>query len=70
MTETRRAHMRARWREYPSLEEWREFFRRVSVSPFLMGKVSSKDRRPFKCTLDWLVKPENFAKVLEGKYAE
>jgi hypothetical protein len=65
---TRSAHLRQRWREYPSIEEWSEFFNRVSKSKFLTGKVSSGTRKPFLASLDWLIKPENFAKVLEGKY--
>lgn len=70
-TDTRRAHLRARWREdgkRQNLDYWRRFFTHVSASPFLTGRVSGKDRKPFELSLDWLVMPENFAKVIEGKY--
>lgn len=67
----RQANLRARWREEAkrqSLDYWRRFFDAVGKSDFLMGRVGSKDRAPFLASLDWLVKPNNFAKVIEGKY--
>lgn len=67
-TATRAEHLRARWREHPSLELWEQFFSIVSESKFLTGRITTKDGRSFRATLDWLVKPENFAKTLEGKY--
>lgn len=69
ITETRKRHLSARWREIPDLNLWGQFFEKVAASKFLTGRVSSKDRKPFKASLDWLIKPENFAKVLEGKYS-
>lgn len=70
-TDTRKAHLRSRWREEPkrqNLDYWKLFFSKVSESDFLMGKAHSKDRKPFKVALDWLVNSENFVKVIEGKY--
>lgn len=71
-TARRRAHLRARWREAPerqNLDWWRQFFENVRASDFLMGRAHRKDRPPFCSSLDWLVKEENFIKVLEGAYA-
>lgn len=42
---------------------FREYFSRVEKSAFLTGKTGS-----FKATFDWLLRPENIAKVLTGKY--
>lgn len=70
-TGSRQANLRTRWREDPkrqSLDYWRRFFGHVAASPFLTGKVVGRNERPFLATLDWLVKPENFAKVIENKY--
>lgn len=67
----RRSHLRSRWREErerQELEWWREFFESVAESNFLMGRTDNGDRPPFVCSLDWLIKPTNFAKVLEGRY--
>lgn len=65
---TRQANLRARWKQYPNITHWREFFESLKKSDFLMGRVNGKDRRPFDLSLDWLVKAENFNKVIEGKY--
>jgi len=61
-----RARLRTRWNEDPqrqSLDWWRDFFQRVAESDWLTGRV-----RDFVCDLDWLVGPENMAKVLNGRY--
>lgn len=70
-TPARSQALRARWREKPqrqNLEWWDRFFAYVAKSDFLTGKVSSPRRRPFDLSLDWLVKAENLAKVVEGAY--
>lgn len=71
-TDKRRGNLRARWREdekRQSLDYWQRFFRHCAASEFLTGKVETReDRAPFVASLDWLVMPENFAKVIEGKY--
>lgn len=41
-----------------------EYFRRVESSDFLTGKGSSG----FRADFSWLIRPENVAKVLSGKY--
>jgi hypothetical protein len=71
-TDKRRESLRARWREdakRQSLDYWQRFFAHVAASPFLVGEGPSReDRAPFIASLDWLVLPENFAKVIEGRY--
>lgn len=70
-TPTRQALLRARWREdarRQSLEWWERFFAYCAKSKFLTGSAAAGDRKPFELGLEWLVKPENFAKVREGKY--
>lgn len=65
-------HLQARWREdqkRQSIEWWQRFFGYVAKSQFLTGRApSARDRDPFVVSLDWLVSPQNFAKVIEGKY--
>lgn len=69
---TRRGYLKQRWSEdarHQSLSFWEKFFKHVSTSQFLIGQVAgSGERPPFVATLEWLVKPSNFVKVLEGKY--
>jgi uncharacterized protein YdaU (DUF1376 family) len=79
--ETRAGYLRQRWREVAAelaqaqditasdvLNWWGEFFQSVGKSRFLTGKVNSKDGRAFVADLEWILKPSNFAKIVEGKY--
>jgi hypothetical protein len=82
--EGRRAYLRSRWRAkskpngtgagYTTVEAgiewWRQFFAWVAQSKFLTGQagVSNGRSKPFVADLEWLVTPNNFAKVIEGKY--
>jgi uncharacterized protein YdaU (DUF1376 family) len=77
----RQGYLRQRWREVAAeisatepvtteaiLKWWEGFFRHVGQSKFLTGKVNSKDGRAFTADLEWVIKPSNFAKIIEGKY--
>jgi hypothetical protein len=58
--------LRQRWRQDPkcqSIEFWVEYFKWVAQSRFLMGQVND-----FQADLHWLVRPTNFAKVINGRY--
>jgi len=79
--ETRKGYLRQRWREVADelsktktveasdiLGWFAEFFDHIGTSKFLMGKVNSKDGRSFYADLEWILKPSNFAKIVEGKY--
>ena len=78
---TRQAYLRQRWREVAAelgkdkptsasavLDWFNDFFGHIQKSRFLVGKVSSKDGRAFTADLEWILKPSNFAKIVEGKY--
>ncbi len=78
-TDTRQGHITARWRQVfkdkaasgasEGLQFFHDFFERVEASRFLSGNAKpSAGNRPFRVSLDWLMKPDNFAKVIEGKY--
>jgi hypothetical protein len=70
-TESRQQMLRKRWRESTdrqSLDWWREFFAYVGRSDFLMGRKPARGGEPFECDLEWLVRPRNFVKVIEGRY--
>jgi hypothetical protein len=47
---------------------WADFFQHIGKSKFLTGKVNSRDGRAFLADLEWIIKPTNFAKIIEGKY--
>lgn len=60
-------NLRARWREdteRQSIQWWEELFKYISKSDFLMGRTE----KPFTNTLDWIIKPTNFNKIIEGRY--
>ena len=70
-TPARAQALRARWRDKPArqnLQWWERFFAYCAESDFLTGKVHTPGRKPFELSLDWLVKAENMAKVIEGAY--
>lgn len=70
-SEARRAKLRSRWREdkkRQSLDWWRKFFAYIAESDFLTGRTSVPNRSPFELGLEWIVTPENFAKIVEGKF--
>ena len=70
--EQRQRLLRKRWTEKTerqSLDWWKRFFEYVGESAFLTGKANgSPDKPPFEATLEWIIKPTNFAKVIEGNY--
>lgn len=70
LTDTRKGYIRQRWQnELPTLEEWENFFEHIRESPFLMGQTPAANGRvPFRATLEWVTRPNNYAKIYEGRY--
>ena len=79
--DARKGYLRQRWREVAAelskdkptsggavLDWFNDFFGHIQKSRFLVGKVSGKDGRAFTADLEWILKPSNFAKIIEGKY--
>jgi hypothetical protein len=61
-----------RWREdsdRQNLDWWCRFFRYISTSDFLMGRVQARDDNPpWMADIGWIIKPSNMIKILEGNY--
>lgn len=70
LTDARKASIRGRWfDELPTVEAFGNYFDDVARSRFLTGRVDAHEgRKPFVANIDWLMKPSNLAKVLEGNY--
>ncbi|QQP87211.1 hypothetical protein JHT90_11965 [Entomomonas asaccharolytica] len=72
LTDKRKHYLNARWREHKnhqSLAFWEDYFKFVRKSQFLLGHSISKDgSKPFRADFEWLISPNNFVKVVEGKY--
>ncbi len=62
----RKAWLRKRWNDSikrQNLKWWEGYFEYVRKSPFLMG-----NKTDFQADLEWLIRPTNFTKVIEGRY--
>lgn len=68
----RQKNLRSRWREETerqTVDWWKSLFVYIAKSDFLMGRVQQQgDRGVFQASLDWIVKPSNFNKIVEGRY--
>ncbi len=63
----RKATVKARLKEY-SFDDIITVFKKVEQSDFLTGRINADKQRPFKASFDWIMKPSNFIKILEGNY--
>jgi len=65
--DTSRKNLRARWREdseRQAMEFWKCLFVYISESDFLMGD----NDRGWQLDMMWIVRPNNFAKIVNGRY--
>lgn len=70
LTEARRKAINARLNGR-GIDVWKEAIEKVERSLFLCGEAKARgERRAFKLSLDMMVRPENFQKILEGFYGE
>lgn len=71
MGETTKSYIKARWEEDPerqNIEWWKQYFRYCNTCPLLAGKVPRRDSPPWFADLQWLVRPTNMEKVINGNY--
>jgi hypothetical protein len=61
---SRRKAVGARFKTYGNIDVFRTLFEKTEASSFLKGN----NDRNWRADFDWLMKPNNTAKVLEGKY--
>jgi hypothetical protein len=69
--ERRQKALRARWHEDPkrqSVDWWTKLFRYVATSEFLTGRANGSGREPFQLSLEWMLKPANLDKIIDGNY--
>lgn len=70
--EARRKYLKNRWAKNKNrqhLDWWKKFFEYVAESKFLIGEAKNREGMPaFIADLEWLIRPTNFTKVIEGKY--
>lgn len=67
--DARKKAIKSRWNADPrfqKIEFWEKFFVHISKSDFLMGRTT---HNPWHgCSFDWILKPANFKKIVEGNY--
>jgi hypothetical protein len=63
LTETRKGKIKRRLKEHPDLPWWEKIFQDVEASDWLAGRV-----KEWNADFDWIIKPENLQKVIEGNY--
>jgi hypothetical protein len=72
--EQRQKYLRSRWREDPERQDvawWKGFFTYIRKCPVLVGAVETKGaHQGWQADLEWIVRPSNFLKIIEGKYEE
>lgn len=65
LSANRKKAIHARWMQYgKSLDAFRQLFEKAESSDFLKGK----NTRNWSADFDWMLKDNNMAKILEGKY--
>lgn len=62
--EARIAERKASGKPADTIGYWRSLFQQVASSDFLCGRSAD-----WRADLAWLLKPENFAKTIEGRYS-
>ena len=69
-----RTAISSRWRQdtkFQTLDFWESFFDYCNDNKFLSGQSNPRpgSDKPFRADLNWLVKPEPFANIINEKYA-
>ena len=61
----RQSAAKARLKEHPGRDRWRQAIEAIAECPFLLGQ----NDRGWTATIDWLLlRPDSIAKILEGQY--
>lgn len=68
LTDSRKAHVKARLTEIDNnIDELFEIFGEIEASDFLTNRKKD-NRNNWKASFDWIFNPNNFTKIIEGKY--
>jgi hypothetical protein len=64
LSKPRLSAIKARLKDCGGIDGWRDALRKAAASSFLTGQTS----KPFFASFDWITKPANFTKLMEGNY--
>lgn len=65
LSDARRRSIKSRFADGYTAEDFQRMFETAAASPFLCGE----NERSWVANFDWLIKPANMVKVLEGNYS-
>ena len=69
LTDSRRRQIRNLWTdELDDLDSWRNYFRHIANSDFLMGRIKGRDGTAFVASFDFIIHPAKFIKIAEEQY--
>lgn len=66
LTNERKNRIKSCFAQKYTLQDFEAVFRAAESTPFLLGD----NERGWHATFDWIIKPQNMAKVLEGNYKQ
>lgn len=70
LADHRRRALRARWlSDLKSLRQWDKFFNIIAQSDFLMGRITGRDGRTYRGSLDSIITPSMCTKILEDHFS-
>lgn len=64
LTDVRKRAFTARMKDFKTLEDWSAYFTTINNTPFLFGD----NDRGWAANIDWILKPKNMVKIVEGAY--
>lgn len=65
LSDSRRKHIKTRWKEEKDIDIFKKAFKKANASSFMSGN----NDREWTANIDWIMKNNtNFNKILEGKY--
>lgn len=64
INQSRKKTIKARWESLKNVDEFYSFFKQVENSDWLSGR----NEKGWKASFDWIMKPANFTKIIEGNF--
>lgn len=68
LSDGRKKHILARWKENADIGYFLQVFHGVQQSDFLMGRRADKNQRQWRASFDWIMTARNWEKIVDGNY--
>lgn len=70
LTDTRRKHAQARLRQFPKLQDWKDFLNALNHNPWALGEVPNAAYPGWKADFDYFIKPASIVRFFEKGMAQ